>query len=141
MRSAYEHDKRHWKWRDGLALQTSALQARGDEGEEAWKEPQSWDTGSEPRIIIGERGIRNTEPRLLFFLQRQLLVSWQPSLPFSPLSSPLTTTTTTKSPTPFFWTSKKARTAALLSGVHSPNANARTLARTLPFCFRSNTGA
>ena len=101
MRSAYEHDKRHWKWRDGLALQTSVLQARGDEGEEAWKEPQSWDTGSEPRIIIGERGIRNTEPRLLFFLQRQLLVSWQPSLPFSLLSSPAddddhhgTTTTT-----------------------------------------------
>ena len=47
----------------------------------------AWDTGSEPRIIIGERGIRNTEPRLLFFLQRQMLVSWQPSLSLS-LSSP-----------------------------------------------------
>ena len=100
----------------------------------------AWDTGSEPRIIIGERGIRNTEPRFIILSSAPMLVSWQP-FPFPLYPLPPTTTTTTTTTNALFWTSKKARTAALLSGVHSPNANARTLARTLSFCFRSNTGA
>lgn len=117
-----------------------------EEGEEGWKDPRSWDTGFEPRIIIGERGIRNTEPP--FFLQRQSWLSKAGELAAFPFPFPFFILSRRRRRPPVhhhhhqrpFWTSKKARTAAL-SGVHSPNANARTLARTLPFWFRSNTGA
>ena len=48
----------------------------------------AWDTGSEPESSSASTEYETRNPDLLFFLQRQMLVSWQPSLPFFPLSSP-----------------------------------------------------